>query len=180
MRFILLVLTLIMMGCCGTKASSSGKPFTIVQYSAVDKMWYRGIAAPVSSNTVVTAWHVVNESKVAKITKKTWIKGDRDITITKIFHPNDGPEPWVILTMAGKSIFKQRDIFIVASKCFEPYKVITKRGTFYWRYYKVIGGDSGSPIINEHGELVGVVYGWRPTKNGNKPLYIPVKNIDRK
>ena len=50
---------------------------------------------------------------------------------------------------------------------------VTHRGTFKWENYKPKKGDSGSPVVNKHGELVGVVYGH--VIRSNAPLYIPVR-----
>lgn len=76
------------------------------------------------------------------------------------------PEPYVILEV--NNFWCDEPTAIRAGP---PHKVRTRRGEFLWVNYEPKHGDSGSPIFDKEGFLIGLVYGW--DKFGEK-CYVPL------
>jgi len=149
---ILLVISLFFSGC------NSG----IVKIRHKDlrnDKWYGGTGVVVSDNEVVTAYHVVDGDTKCKIKVSTFPRNIIGFKIQKYMLTDDNIEPIVLLRPFGRYKFFKKNIFKIGIGA--PYKVITLRGTFHWKGYRAVRGDSGSAVVNIKGDLVGVVYGHR-------------------
>ena len=52
--------------------------------------------------------------------------------------------------------FEEKDTYKLGINT-SPYKIITGRRSFLWGKECIIPGDSGSPVVNEKGNLVGLI-----------------------
>lgn len=127
----------------------------------------RGHAAVVGTNTVVTAYHVIDHSVDNPYSTTHVGKTYSKWGIVHRYYPMDVSHMVVTPKNREPVVFlKSRDNKKLWNKHLNigrglPYKVVTSRGTFPWYTYKSEKGDSGSPILNKNGELVGLVWGSR-------------------
>jgi len=163
--FLIFALILIIHGCV---TPYSGRYVRVWQKSQ-DGKWYTGNAAVIGVNRIVTAYHVADLSDNLQVRIRRWPHKCATFVIIDMYLSKY--EPYVILECKDIK-FNKNSIFEIGNG--KPYKVITHRGVFKWKRYVPKRGDSGSPVINIRGKLIGVVYGF---KNGRirKPLFIPVK-----
>ena len=155
-------------GCVSTKPS-------VLMYAEIKgkKVW-RGNAAVISSNKIITAYHVINiksRSLLVRIRPGKYIRAE----VLSVIYPKGAMEPYVILKVYNFK-FKKSYIYRIAATHLLPHRVYTHRGTFSWASYVPKGGDSGSPVVNKYNKLIGIVYGHRRSANGViRPIYTPLK-----
>lgn len=163
----IIISLLFLLGCVTPTLTATDFPGLSVKVIQETPKWtYYGVGAPIDSRTIATAAHVVNEGLEAKIL------GHRIRKIDTIYH-RDMIEPIVLLRIQDTFRFGPDEIFKRAVGDLKPDRVITLRGIFPWDIYEVVGGDSGSPILNKSGELIGLIYGWQDIGGGHRrPLYL--------
>ena len=153
----------------------SGLIVKITQKNEAGK-WFAGTGAVIGPRRIATTWHVVDEKSTPHVRlrgsfgrKIKWAKF-KVITIVD----NNDLEPFVIIE-SDEDVFCEKDAFKIGTG--PPCEVLTRRGRFNWSKYVPKPGDSGSPVVNDDMELIGIIYGWRRQEGEEvEPLMIPVKN----
>lgn len=169
MRYVLMfliALALTTLGGCAT-GGPSGRIVAVLDGHPNDYAG-RGHGAIIGPHQIVTAYHVVDgvatshimfahASKVYSCLRASkW----HAMTLKEIIVTPGNREPLAILEVEGdKFLWCQDDIFTLDDG--KPYKAITGRGTFLWDKYVPTKGDSGSPVVNRAGNMIGVIYGGR-------------------
>ena len=130
----------------------------------------QGNGVILSSDTLLTVKHLVKDPLDVKIwywrdnrwrkNKGYWIRAE---VVREI--PTRGFEPLVLLRVPGYKKnpgffdwkgFKKKDTYKLGINT-SPYKIITGRRSFLWGKECIRPGDSGSPVVNEKGNLVGLI-----------------------
>jgi hypothetical protein len=153
-----------------------------------------GQGAVVGDDRILTVAHVVagaQEVWVATVgSARGWVRG-RVVNLIPA-----SPEPLVVIVLEvdsgiygrllGFSGFKQDDQFnyhkkgiVMCRRCgrpspkatstaahSRPHRIVTARGVTPWQGKSLKPGDSGSPVINSNGKLIGLLVGRR----GNTPM----------
>jgi len=150
-----------------------------------------GRGAVIGVDRVITVAHVVAKAKkvwVATAGRRGWVRGHI------VEHIPMNPESLVIIALEldqgiyGRFLgfmgfaetydlirrpFKGKLYGMMIPDC-SPYKIITSRGAIPWqRGDRLKPGDSGSPVINTNGKLVGLLVGRR----GNIPVLVPLPHL---
>jgi len=133
-----------------------------------------GRGAVIGVDRVITVAHVARAKEVLVATsgKRGWVRG------RVVEHIPTNPEPLVIIALEldqgfygrflGFMGFEETYDFTKPLNC-SPYKIITSRGGVPWQHGdRLKPGDSGSPVINANGELIGLLAGRR----GNIPAMV--------
>lgn len=173
----IIILVLFLVGCGSLPTiprghySAHGRAVEFHTSGTRDKI---GMGAVIGKNTAITAFHIV------ELNTSYWIKPYAVLQFRAQMDKlcPSSPESIAVLKLNDNTMFKgwnHQDIFSIDSDNDEPVKVITGRGCFFWEHYVPEPGDSGSPVVDKDGELVGLVYGWNEyTDNVRKPIMIRI------
>ncbi len=138
----------------------------------------QGNGVILSCDTVLTVKHLVKDPANVKVwywRDNKWRKNKgfwkRAEVIREI--PTNGYEPLVLLRVLGYKKdpgffdwqgFDERD-FYKLSIARVPSKIVTGRRSYLWGEECVIKGDSGSPVVDKSGALVGLISATSEQKN---------------
>jgi len=171
-RRIVCFLTLVLLGCTipvasqpKEKAVERAKPLKIVCKNG------SGHGAAIGRNMVITVNHVGSDALYVEL-------GKRKLALRPVMeYGTPGEVEKVTVLTVGTPVLP----FYVIGRG-NPYTVDTPRGNLDFRDYIPIAGDSGCPVLNKHGEIVGLVSGVGQ-KIGvgvlmvQKPIIISVRKV---
>jgi hypothetical protein len=139
----------------------------------------QGNGVILSHDTVLTVKHLIKDPSDVKVwywrdnrwrrNKGFWKKAE---VIREI--PTNSYEPLVLLRVLGYKKdpgffdwrgFEEKDIYKLSVNRI-PGKIVTGRGSYLWGEECVIEGDSGSPVVDKSGALVGLISATKKQKNG--------------
>lgn len=139
-----------------------------------------GSGAVISSDTVITAAHVVQDANGKRLGHVwvdphgdgvTWIRAD---VVVYVAAP---VEPVAVLRLnvdsssaAGFAGFSPADCYAFSTGGQDPHAVVTQRGPYRWMVGRIAPGDSGSPVVDSRGSLLGLVWGLFV----QDPVFLPV------
>lgn len=151
-----LIALLLFAGCASADSYRPSNLGTTGLAVSVTRGWVNGTGAVVGSRTVITSAHVVvNVSGTIRV-------NGRRATLSHTV-PSTHDRIAILELATGEKGFKPIEIFqIVPNRI--PYQVWTLRGEHRFEDSKIVGGDSGSPVLDYSGYLMGVVDGrWVST-----------------
>ncbi len=163
MRHLAIIILSLLIGC----VSPIGRVVKVCDGDP-DKCFATGHGAIIGPHKVVTAYHVVDNSAskmevqahIARFYKHLKVKHWYPMEIEELILYPGNREPIAVLRIDGeKYLWCHDDIFTVGTG--PPHIAITGRGKFLWSKYIPAKGDSGSPVVNKDGELVGVIWGGK-------------------
>jgi hypothetical protein len=161
MRLLLSLLFPLLLSCSAVEAPGSPPPLKIVRVNNVaDGRHTVGNAAIVGEHLAITAHHVAYESGQSNLfitTKngKVFVAW-HNVAVIENIHSLLNEEPVSILRLDSGGF---RSLGSYHLGLGTPTSVETHRGIFSWESYRSKPGDSGSPILNSKGEVVGLVWG---------------------
>ena len=165
------------------EAPEPKKPFpkTAVRFSGrivhvMSGIGVRGTGAVIGPYLIITAAHVIKNQDVVLvdvgIDDYNW-KGARVVAFLKA-----STEDIVLLQLLGDEPI-EGNYFRMKTGNRTPRYVVTHRGVFNWQPGIVTPGDSGCPILNANGDVIGVVHGHYTMSRKNIPaLFKRVKWVN--
>lgn len=156
-----IILCVVILGSCLTPQKSSlalapGKSVTLHAIRAGNKHIISR-AAVVGPNSVLSAHHCIKDAS------QIWIEYDGDMFVARlaVVYIDPKPEPIVLLSIgvADHPVFSKDDIYNIRT-CYPGRYVNGPNGLQKLERGLIVKGYSGSPIVDIHGNLTGVVFGY--------------------
>lgn len=117
----------------------------------------RGTGAVIGPYSIITVAHVVEDQDMVMVDVGlhdfVW-RGARVVGFLK-----GSPEDIVLLQLLGDEPIEGK-YFRLKTGYQQPSYVVTHRGIFMWQPGVITPGDSGSPILNPSGDVIGLVHGY--------------------
>jgi len=151
---------LILLSAC----AAPGERVTVVGINKEGTHYSRSNGAVVGDKYVMTAFHCVNG------TDELWVDG---MPVDHVFVYRTFPEPIVILRIASEEPIWDEDEIFNIDKMGRHHQIIGPAGPRDWEVNTVVEGDSGSPVVDEDGELIGVISGYIPETKEPFMIRIP-------
>ena len=163
----------------GRAVKVQSRPTTLGSVSA--KKITLGTAAVISEDTLITAAHVARASEGRPLDVmyvdptgrgRCWLPA-------RVVRYVDGPvEPIAVLVaelappdqLLGFHGWPVEDRYVIGGSGAAPHAVETRRGPYRWTVGRIRPGDSGSPVVDSAGRLVGLAWGTY----GPHPVFLPV------
>ena len=163
-----------------------------IDLTTTDGVEYTGTGfLAIKDGVVVTAWHVINgaksatarfpDGKVYEIVGVIDHDPDDDAVLLKI---NEKGRPLLALQantpIAGSQAFvigAPLGSVIIADGTLDQMPKYRQTRDRYQTTCEVIEGDSGSPLVDENGQVIGIVTGGKATPSGHIARAIPIKYI---
>ena len=124
------------------KAAEIPRPLKIVCKNG------HGHGVPISRNVIITVGHVGQDAIYAE-------QGKHKLPLLKVAeYITPGESEKVVVFQVANPVL----IYYEVGRG-NPYTVDTPRGNIDWRDYIPVAGDSGCPVLNKHGEVIGLVSG---------------------
>lgn len=157
--------TLILISCATADKTRTPTPYG--QLVTVGTLYERGTGAVISSREVMTIYHTVDSGPP--------YAGGRPARIVAIDGGSHSSDPIVILEV-DIDFFSEDDDWDDDSdrQQFHPFpkgignQVVTRHGSYGVKENRTVPGDSGSPVIDLDGRLVGIVRGTAEYPDGRQ------------
>lgn len=174
----LFLLLFLLVGCQTPNHTEMGKVMPIIARAFSGEVSMGGSSAIVGPNEVLTVEHVtrIQDYPTELFISKSLYLFNVDVKL-KIEKTWPGSREKIVL-LSNNSIlgWGESDIWEIASDYNDPKWVVTPRGTFLWSQYRAEKGDSGSPVADSSGRLIGLVWGFYT--DNRQPIYMSVVGID--
>lgn len=118
----------------------------------------RGTGAVIGPYSIITVAHVVRNESVVMVDVGRRVFKWKAARVVGFLHAS--PEPIVLLHLLGDKRIEGH-YFRLRTGYKSPSYVITPRGVFDWQPGAITPGDSGSPVLNLSGDVIGLVHGYR-------------------
>ncbi len=129
-----------------------------------------GSGAVLDSKIVLTVAHVIKKQQMAMVDVGKFERKWAAARVVGRIHAK--PEDIIILQLVGEDSFPKIEYFKRGAGLPLPSVMVTTKGVFPWNPGSIVSGDSGSPVLNIDGELIGLVVGYRvPGKQGVAAIF---------